>query len=786
MSSADLQHLIDLIKNLPDHDPPPPEALAALKSLPDTLDRWTAEQHRICDARAQKALQDLEERENRLAIILDGTVDGFITINEARQITSFNRAAEKIFGYKAQEVLGQNVKMLMPEPYHSHHDRYVQNYLTGGVKKIIGIGREVVGRRKSGATFPLLLGVSEAVAGDERIFVGCIQDISQRKEQELALRKAKDLAEAASRSKSEFLANMSHEIRTPMNAIMGLSQLALNGEMSPKLRDYLGKISDSAKSLLGIINDILDFSKIEAGKLTLDERPFDLIEILTEVGNILSVRAREKEVELLFAVDSSVPRLLLGDSLRLGQVLTNLAGNAIKFTERGEVTIAVNVADPTSDPLELIIKVKDNGIGMSPEQIEKIFQPFTQADGSFSRKYGGTGLGLSIVDRLVKLMGGRMEVASEPAKGSIFTVICPLGRQARATADYLLPASDLQGLRVPVTEEQTAPAAEPSPGVQKSGSRQAALPALSGINSRAALDRLNHDQGLFFRLLGSFIDDYRQGPTALKSALEQLDYAQARLQAHTLKGAAATVGAEKTAALTQELEQLLANSTSRAKIRIKLNRFTKELDKFLQAVAQADKRGELPAPPLLDRNLALSRLNNDQKFLASLLVDFCHEYQGLAPKLITQEIAGEYRQLSGLLFTLRGTADSLGATPLTKAAWELEELLRTAPDREKIDRLLAKIEDDLSRIVQAEALLPAAATPPPEDEADREELKAMITDLPPLLRSRDLTALTRFAELKKSLGPQAASPLVVELERQIKKLDFNNAATTLEKLNREL
>jgi len=271
-----------------------------------------------------------------------------------------------------------------------------------------------------------------------------------------AIQDAMVRAEAATRLKSEFLANMSHEIRTPMNAIIGMSRLALMGNPEPKLRNYLSKILGAGEHLLGIINDILDFSKIEAGRLTLEQVPFDLGAMLEHLSSVTALKTDARRVELVFKVPRTVPTRLVGDPLRLGQVLINLTNNAVKFTDQGEIVVAVDVAERHGGEVVLEFSVSDTGIGMDAGQLGHLFESFTQADSSISRKYGGTGLGLSISKQLVELMGGHIDVTSTPGVGSRFGFKVRLGVQDADGDAAGAPAALLSRMRVLVVDDSAS------------------------------------------------------------------------------------------------------------------------------------------------------------------------------------------------------------------------------------------------------------------------------------------------------------------------------------------
>ncbi len=408
------------------------------------------------EAQVEKRTAELNELNLLLSNVLNAASEvAIIATDRGGVIHIFNRGAEHLLGYQASELVDRVDPMLIhaPEEVTARSTELSTEYgrpVTGfrvlvHKPEIDGAeAREWTYIRKDGSRFPVTVVVTAMHdnVGQINGYLFIALDMTAQREIETSLIQAKEQSDAANAAKSHFLANMSHEIRTPMNAVLGLLQLMHRTGLDPRQQDYINKAETAAKALLGVLSDILDFSKIEAGKLQLDPQPFDIETLMRELAVVLSGNVGEKSVELLFEIDPALPRAVKSDRLRLQQILINLAGNAIKFTPRGEVVVSLRCKGRQQRHVMLEVAVRDTGIGIAPEHLERIFEGFNQAETSTTRRFGGTGLGLGISKRLVAMLGGDLTVRSKPDVGSCFTFCIPIEAYDGALPAVSLPILD--------------------------------------------------------------------------------------------------------------------------------------------------------------------------------------------------------------------------------------------------------------------------------------------------------------------------------------------------------
>ncbi len=397
----------------------------------------------------REAEEKLRVSEERLRNITDSAKDAIIMMDSRGAISYWNPAAEHIFGYSAEEVMGKDLhELLAPKRYLSAHRAALPEFQRTGRGDAVGTTRDLHARCKDGQEIPVALSLSAVWQDGTWHAVGVIRDVTAQKQAEAAMQEAQKAAEAANQAKSDFLATMSHEIRTPMNAITGMAELLGETTLTPEQERYVGIFKNAGENLLMIINDILDLSKIEAGRIDIESIGFNLAELIEKTCQVMAMRASQKGLEFISRIFPDVPVDVVGDPVRLRQIIVNLLSNAIKFTEHGEVVLEVtNEIPQTKDGrVYLTFSVRDSGIGISPDKLDAIFDKFTQADSSTTRKYGGTGLGLPISRRLVQLMGGDLGVESEPGKGTRFFFTIPLpvytGQKNKKAADKKVEIQD--------------------------------------------------------------------------------------------------------------------------------------------------------------------------------------------------------------------------------------------------------------------------------------------------------------------------------------------------------
>lgn len=396
--------------------------------------------------------ESLAQENEELNVIFETAEFGILLLRN-RTIVRANAAMDAIFGYEQGGMIGQTTASWYVTD--ADNQAMVAGYEKMWRGEMNNQEMPLYRKDRSSTFYARMCGRAIDRSDPTRGTVWMIEDISIRKQQEVELKIARDKAQEAAQTKSDFLANMSHEIRTPMNAIIGLSNLVQKTELNPRQRDYVQKIHQSGKHLLGIINDILDFSKIEAGKLTVEKIDFSLQSVLDNVLTLVAEKAHAKGLELIFNIAADVPQRLVGDALRLSQILINYANNSVKFTDKGQIEIVLRIDERKDDELQLYCAVRDTGIGLTPDQIKLMFQSFQQADSSTTRKYGGTGLGLSIAKKLAELMNGTVGVESVAGEGSTFWFTGWLGVSHQAP-HYRNPVHNLRDKRILVIDDNEA------------------------------------------------------------------------------------------------------------------------------------------------------------------------------------------------------------------------------------------------------------------------------------------------------------------------------------------
>ncbi|MBF0613684.1 MAG: response regulator [Magnetococcales bacterium] len=606
-----------------------------------------------------------------------------------------------------------------------------------------------------------------------------------------ALEQARQAAEEANTAKSRFLANMSHELRTPLNAVIGLTDLALQTELHPNTRDYLCKVVDASHSLLRLINDILDLSKMDAGKLEMESIPFALGEVMERLSTLFTGQIGEKSVVLNLPRTPEWSCVLVGDPLRLEQVLSNLLSNAIKFTQTGAIGVGVRILEE-NPTVSLEFQVQDTGMGMTEEQIAKLFQPFVQADGSMTRRFGGTGLGLAICQRLVERMGGTIWVTSTPEIGScfFFTIRMPRRHDLEQQPSSTIPA------------RQKSVAITPTEVRGKIGGARVLLVEDNAINRQVACEVL--------RGVGLIVDVAEDGLQGVRKVLESpfdlvlmdlqmpvMDGLEAarRIRAHPVRNDVPIV-AMTAHAMLEERERCLAVGMN--------DHVAKPIDKrelyraLLHWIAwrnPAESAGaslsipadsglvteEMVAIPGIDALAALERMDGNHELLHHLMIRFRRDYLDAMPHLKTLLTTAQWKAAGEWVHTIKGVAGNIGAEGVFMTARELEKLLRTK-DHTHLPEVLERFDLELQQVLRGIGAWSAATVMVSNADAvsmKPEQMLGQVRELAELIQNQDFIALKGWERLRPVLDPILPTKSIEAVSSALDRFDFVTARTAL-------
>jgi PAS domain S-box-containing protein len=747
----------------------------------------------------KKAEQEIAIQRAYLEQLFEASTEAIAFIGEKDRVQRINSQFTHIFGFQPDEVIGRSLDETIIPPSRHEEGKAVKEEIRKGRH----IFQETVRQRKDGRLIDVsITGMPIYIGGEDAGVYAIYRDISSRKQAEQELKKAKTAAEEATRAKSDFLANMSHEIRTPMNSIIGLSHLTMETQLTPQQLEYQRKIHASAYTLLRLIDDILDFSKIEAGKLDLEIASFDLREVLERISSIISVKSNEKGVGFSLRLPDDIPGHLRGDALRLEQVLLNLTSNAFKFTSHGEVSVTVETVEESEQEVTLRFSVSDTGIGMDPEQVDQLCQPFHQADPSITRKYGGTGLGLAICKRLLELMGSEIEVQSILGQGSQFSFVTRFEKAEADRSDIVVGISKkvAKGLlfdrRILLVEDN-----ETNLQVARELLEQAGLEVSTAANGleAVALAAKERFDGILMDIQMPVMD----GLTATREIRKGASGGDLPILAMTAN-----------VRVTDREDCLAAGMNDHIAKPIKPEILYKTLACWLRP--DVDLNGCLdsdPSPgavsPETFRNLprlegidlqdGLCALNNDWGLYKKVLNHFHGRHRDIEGVLRSELAANDPDTARRLVHTIKGVAGTVGAKRLSDISSRLEAAIKNEGS-ESISDLVDQFAGESKRVMKAldaffekeNAMRSKAAADgggtgsPPPKALKTSRLKTLLQELARLLDERDSDVIRLVSEIKALLDPSGISENFRVLESRVIRFKFERAKEALEEVTKEL
>lgn len=628
----------------------------------------------------------VHERLEKYKILSEKANDAMLFIDREGMILEANDAAIKLYGYTVETLLSMSVFDLR----RTEKKPYINQQMELADKE--GIIFETIHYRKDGTTIPVEVSSKGTFLGNKRVFLSIMRDVTERKKAEeeilIALRKAED----ANAAKSQFLANMSHEIRTPMNGIMGMTDLTLMTEISEEQRDYLSMIKSSTQSLLRVVNDILDYSKIEAGKIDIEKVSFDLENTIHEVMDLFAIGAKEKGLLIRLNFNERIPRQIIGDSVRLRQVLSNLVGNGIKFTDQGEIVITIDMEEQDDSEIKLRFMVFDTGIGIPEDKRDKLFKRFSQIDDSHTRQFGGTGLGLAISKRLVEMMGGEIGVESQENVGSCFFFTTVFGLQVElgnVVDENVLDQIPTQPNKITMKKVLLAEDDVVSQHVVTIMLKEKGFHVIAVVNGQEAVNAFEKENFdvILMDINMPYLDGY--------SATGMIRLQEERLNIHTpiIAMTACALQGDREKCLQAGMDDYISKPVNFTEILDKIEKYTKGSNREKQQFKNKDIFNETVIA-------LMAAADFDKETSELILYEFC----GQATKLmngIKKHVAQQnFLEAGILLHQLKGSAGNVRAKEIAKYAFEAEEVLKLK-DVQILTTLLEKIERVVMTFVES-------------------------------------------------------------------------------------